>query len=94
MRRAARRSSRQVEHQHFAAAVGPAQLDRARVARRSRVARGERHSEAIEAALEREMKRVIRLAANNHNGAGANHNGANHNGGKKKQGAKKNKTVL
>ena len=63
----------------------------------SRVARGERQSETIEAALEREMKRIIRIAAN-HNGAnhnGANHNGANHNGAKKMQSAKKrNKTVL
>jgi hypothetical protein len=58
----------------------------------SRVARGERQSEAIEAALEREMKRVVRLAANNHHGA--NHNGANHNGAKKKQGTKKSKKVL
>jgi hypothetical protein len=57
----------------------------------SRVARGERQSEAIEAALEREMKRIIRLAASNHNGAGANHNGAgtNHNGTRKIHGAKK-----
>ena len=59
----------------------------------SRVARGERQSEAIEAALEREMKRIIRLAGTNHNGA--NHNGANHNSAKKKQAAKKrNKKVL
>ena len=48
----------------------------------SRVARGERQSAVIEAALEREMKRIIRLA-------GTNHNGANHNGAKKKQPAKK-----
>ena len=52
----------------------------------SRVARGERESGEIEAALEHEMKRIIRLAAN-HNGA--NHNGANHNGAKKKLGVKK-----
>ncbi len=58
----------------------------------SRVARGERQSEAIEAALEREMKRIMALVGTNHNGAnhnGANHNGANHNGAKKKQAAKK-----
>lgn len=59
----------------------------------SRVARGERESEAIEAALEREMKRIIRLAGNHRNGANHNHNGhngtgANHNGAGKKRGAK------
>jgi hypothetical protein len=43
----------------------------------SRVARGERQSETVEAALEREMKRIIRMVA-------TNHNGANHNGKKKK----------
>lgn len=48
----------------------------------SRVARGERQSEPIEAALEREMKRIVRLA-------GMGHNGANHPGAKKKQTAKK-----
>jgi hypothetical protein len=54
----------------------------------SRVARGERQSETIEAALEREMSRVLALV-------GTNHNGANHNGAKKKQTAKKrNKKVL
>jgi hypothetical protein len=42
----------------------------------SRVARGERQSETVEAALEREMKRIIRMI-------GINHNGANHNGSKK-----------
>src|SRR5258708_12744012 len=46
----------------------------------SRVARGERQSDTIEAALEREMKRIIRLAGNPRNGAGVNHNHANHNG--------------
>ena len=48
----------------------------------SRVARGERQSETIEAALEREMNRIMALV-------GTNHNGANHNGTKKKQTAKK-----
>jgi hypothetical protein len=48
----------------------------------SRVARGERQSETIEAALEREMNRILALV-------GTNHNGANHNGAKKKQTAKK-----
>ena len=59
----------------------------------SRVARGARQSATIEAALEREMNRIIKLAANNHNGA--NHNGAGKNGAKQKQSAnKKNKKVL
>jgi hypothetical protein len=48
----------------------------------SRVARGERQSETIEAALEREMSRILALV-------GTNHNGANHNGAMKKQTAKK-----
>jgi hypothetical protein len=61
----------------------------------SRVARGERQSEVIEAALEREMQRIIRLAANNHNGAGHNHSSGNNNSAKKTNGAKKkNKKVL
>ena len=66
----------------------------------SRVARGERQSEAIEAALEREMKRIIRLAGNNRDGAGTNHGHSNHYGAGathahsgKKQGAKKKKKV-
>jgi hypothetical protein len=58
----------------------------------SRVARGERQSETIEAGLEREMKRIMALAKTNHNGAnhnGANHRGTNHAGANKKQTAKK-----
>ncbi len=40
----------------------------------SRVARGERRSDAIEASLERELKRIMTLVGNNHhNGAGRNH---------------------
>jgi len=35
----------------------------------SRVARGERRSETVEGALEREMKRIIRLMSSNRNGA-------------------------
>jgi hypothetical protein len=35
----------------------------------SRVARGERQSEPVEAALEREMKRIVRLAGMSHHGA-------------------------
>jgi len=48
----------------------------------SRVARGERQSEAIEAALAWEMKRIMAQAR-------TNHNGANHAGAKKKQASKK-----
>jgi hypothetical protein len=64
----------------------------------SRVARGERQSEAIEAALEREMKRIIRQAGNHRNGAGVNHGHSNHGGAAanhsgKKLGAKKKKVV-
>jgi hypothetical protein len=61
----------------------------------SRVARGERQSESIEAALEREMKKIIAFAKTNHNGAGrnglhsANHDGANHHRSKKKSASKK-----
>ena len=36
----------------------------------SRVARGERQSDAIEASLERELKRIMALVRTNHNGAG------------------------
>ena len=39
----------------------------------SRVARGERQSDAIEASLERELKRIMSLVGANHNGAGRNH---------------------
>ncbi len=43
----------------------------------SRVARGERRSEKIEAALEREMQRIMKMALRmNHNGNGAGANGA------------------
>jgi hypothetical protein len=54
----------------------------------SRVARGERQSEVIESALEREMKRIMSLAKSNHNN-NHNHNHANHNGAGKKHAAKK-----
>ena len=47
----------------------------------SRVARGERRSETVEAALEREMKRIIRLM-------GSNRTKANHVGKKKKSPAR------
>ena len=66
----------------------------------SRVARGERQSDAIEAALEREMKRIIRLAGNQRDGAGTNHghsnhdgSGANHSQAGKKHAPKKKKKV-
>ncbi len=36
----------------------------------SRVARGERQSDAIEAALERELRRIMALVKSGHNGAG------------------------
>lgn len=39
----------------------------------SRVARGERQSDVIEASLERELKRILALVGTNHNGAGRNH---------------------
>jgi hypothetical protein len=39
----------------------------------SRVARGERQSDVIEASLERELKRIMSFVGNNHNGAGRNH---------------------
>lgn len=39
----------------------------------SRVARGERQSDAIEASLEKELRRIMVLVKTNHNGA--NHNG-------------------
>ncbi len=54
----------------------------------SRVARGERQSEVIEASLERELKRIMNLVGNNHNGAGRNH--TNHSRAK----AKKKKRVM
>lgn len=38
----------------------------------SRVARGERQSETIEASLERELKRIMSMVRMNHNGASRN----------------------
>ena len=54
----------------------------------SRVARGERQSDSIEAALEKELRRIMSLVKANHDGAGrdgvrrdgARRDGANHNG--------------
>jgi len=39
----------------------------------SRVARGERQSDEIEASLERELKRIMSMVRTNHNGTGRNH---------------------
>ena len=50
----------------------------------SRVARGERRSDVIEASLEKELKRIMVLIGSN--GNGANHNGS---GRQAKSGAKK-----
>jgi hypothetical protein len=49
----------------------------------SRVARGERQSEAIEAALEREMRQIMQMVKTNHDGFGrhaASHDGSTLNG--------------
>ncbi len=39
----------------------------------SRVARGERQSDVIEASLERELKRIMTMVGANHNGTGRHH---------------------
>lgn len=39
----------------------------------SRVARGERQSDVIEASLERELSRIMTMVGANHNGAGRRH---------------------
>jgi hypothetical protein len=39
----------------------------------SRVARGERRSDVIEASLERELKRIMAMVGTNHNGAARHH---------------------
>lgn len=49
----------------------------------SRVARGERPSEEIELALDRETRQIMKMLKFNHNGSGrhaAKHNGASRNG--------------
>ncbi len=51
----------------------------------SRVARGERQSDVIEASLERELKRIMSLVGANHNGAGRNHAKRSRAKGKKKR---------
>jgi hypothetical protein len=55
----------------------------------SRVARGERQSQEIEASLERELKRIMSLMKTNRNGA--NHNGAGRNGGSRAKAKSKTK---
>jgi hypothetical protein len=54
----------------------------------SRVARGERQSDVIEASLERELKRIMSLVGAN------NHNGRNHNGAKRSRTKGKKKRVM
>jgi hypothetical protein len=51
----------------------------------SRVARGERQSDVIEASLERELKRIMTLVGANHNGTGRNQKKSSHAKGKKKR---------
>lgn len=61
----------------------------------SRVARGERQSEAIEAALEREMRQIMKMVKTNRDGFGrhaASHDGSNHNGASQRS-AKKTRTA-
>jgi hypothetical protein len=51
----------------------------------SRVARGERQSDMIEASLERELKRIMTLVGTNHNGAGRHKANRSRTKGKKKR---------
>jgi hypothetical protein len=51
----------------------------------SRVARGERQSDVIEASLERELRRIMALVGSNHNGAGKSHPKRSRAKGKKKK---------
>jgi hypothetical protein len=55
----------------------------------SRVARGERQSEEIEAFLGRELERIMSLMKTSRNGA--NHNGASRNGGSRAKAKSKTK---
>jgi hypothetical protein len=50
----------------------------------SRVARGERQSDSIEGALEKELRRIMSLVKSNHNGAGRNGAGRHASRGAKK----------
>ena len=54
----------------------------------SRVARGERQSDVIEASLERELKRIMSLVGTN------NHNGRNHHSAKRSRTKGKKKRVM
>jgi hypothetical protein len=58
----------------------------------SRVARGERQSDSIEASLEKELRRIMSLVKSNHNGNG--HNGAGRHASKKHTQAKRKKKVV
>ena len=51
----------------------------------SRVARGERQSDAIEASLERELKRIMTMVGANNNGAGRSHAKRSRTAAKKKK---------
>jgi hypothetical protein len=51
----------------------------------SRVARGERQSDVIEASLERELKRIMSLVGSSRNGTGRNHSKTARSGSKKKR---------
>jgi hypothetical protein len=57
----------------------------------SRVARGERQSDVIEASLERELKRILALVGTNHN---HNHNGAGRHAAKRSRLKAKKKRVM
>jgi hypothetical protein len=57
----------------------------------SRVARGERQSEAVEAALQREMRSIMKMVKANHNGYGrhaASHDGTGRRSSKKTRATK------
>ena len=61
----------------------------------SRVARGERQSESIEASLEKELRRIMMLVKPNHNGASRNGTGRHVTGSSKKNASvKRKKKVL
>ena len=57
----------------------------------SRVARGERQSDAIEASLERELKRIMAMVSTNHN---HNHNGTGRHAAKRSQVKSRKKRVM
>jgi hypothetical protein len=51
----------------------------------SRVARGERQSDVIEASLERELKRIMSMVGSSRNGTGRNHSKSARSAPKKKK---------